>query len=228
MKKIFLSVIVSGFLFVSCSKSDDNPNPEVIKYMSYTSGSKWTYDVITNPGTPGSTTVVDTVTCTATDTTVEAGTANQRIYRIMKHSNGNTSDYYNITGNDYYRFRTLPIDNLKIQELYLKDNAAVGTSWAQTVPVNVPGFPAPIPITVTNSVTEKGITKTVNGIIYNNVVNIKTEISSASLPAGTIVTDIKSYYAPNVGLIEGDYKVTIALAAIDVNNQTLLKSAVIQ
>ena len=93
MKKVFLSAVVSALLFFSCSKSDDNPAPEVIRYMSYTSGSKWVYDVITNPGTPGSTSVVDTVTCTATDTTVEAGTANQRIYRIMKHSNGNTSDY---------------------------------------------------------------------------------------------------------------------------------------
>lgn len=228
MKKVLLSAVVSAFLFFSCSKSDDNPAPEVIKYMSYTSGSKWTYDVITNPGTPGSTSVVDTVTCTATDTTVEAGTANQRIYRIMKHSNGNTSDYYNITGNDYYQFQTLPLNNLQIQNLYLKDNAGVGTSWSQTLSVTVPGFPTPIPITVTNSITEKNITKTVNGTIYNNVINVKTEITSAGLPAGTIVTDIKSYYAPNVGLIEGDYKVTIALAAIDVNNQTLLKSAVIQ
>lgn len=227
MKKVFLSAVVSALLFFSCSKSDDNPAPEVIKYMSYTSGSKWVYDVITNPGTPGSTSVVDTVTCTATDTTVEAGTANQRIYRIMKHSNGNTSDYYNITGNDYYQFQTLPLNNLQIQNLYLKDNAGVGTSWSQTLSVTVPGFPTPIPITVTNSITEKNITKTVNGTIYNNVINVKTEITSAGLPAGTIVTDIKSYYAPNVGLIEGDYKVTIALAAIDVNNQTLLKSAAI-
>ena len=146
----------------------------------------------------------------------------------MKHSNGNTSDYYNITGNDYYQFQTLPLNNLQIQNLYLKDNAGVGTSWSQTLSVTVPGFPTPIPITVTNSITEKNITKTVNGTIYNNVINVKTEITSAGLPAGTIVTDIKSYYAPNVGLIEGDYKVTIALAAIDVHNQTLLKSAVIQ
>lgn len=228
MKKVIFCAAISGFLFFSCSKSDDSPTPEIVKYMSLTAGSKWTYDVTTNPGTPGATTVADTVTCTATDTTVEAGTANQRIYRIMKHSNGNTSDYYNITGNDYYRFQVLPLDNLKIQDLYLKDNAAVGVSWGQTVPVNVPGFPAPIPITVTNTVTSKDLTKTVNGIEYKNVILITTTITSSSLPAGTIVTDIRSYYAPKVGLIEGDYKVVVALAAIDVNNQTLLKTAEIQ
>ncbi len=228
MKKVICCAVICGFLFFSCSKSDDTPEPEIVKYMSLTTGSKWTYDVTTNPGTPGATTVADTVTCTATDTTVEAGTANQRIYRIFKHSNGNTSDYYNITGNDYYRFQVLPLDDLKIQDLYLKDNAAAGTSWSQTVSVNVPGIPTPVPVTVTNTLTAKDLTKTVNGTVYNNVIQITTTITSSSLPAGTIVTDIRSYYAPKVGLIEGDYKVEVALAAIEVNNQTLLKTAVIQ
>jgi hypothetical protein len=228
MKKVLFASISICFLAISCSKSDDNPTPAADQYMTITTGSKWTYDVITNPGTAGSTTVADTVTVTATDTTVEQGTANQRIYRIFKHSNGNTSDYYNITGNDYYRFQTLPLNNLQLQNLYLKDNATVGTSWSQTLNVTVPGFPTPIPVTVTNSITEKGISKTVNGIAYNDVINIKTDISSAGLPAGTIVTDIKSYYAPKVGLIEGDYKITVALVSVDVNTQTLLKTAVIQ
>lgn len=228
MKKVICYTALSGFLFFSCSKSDDTPEPEAEKYMSLTAGSKWTYDVTTNPGTPGATTVADTVTCLATDTTVEAGTANQRVYRMMKHSNGNTTDYYNITGNDYYRFQVLPLDDLKIQDLYLKDNAAAGTSWSQTVSVNVPGIPTPVPVTVTNTLTAKDLTKTVNGTVYNNVIQITTTITSSSLPAGTIVTDIRSYYAPKVGLIEGDYKVVVALAAIDVNNQTLLKTAVIQ
>ena len=227
MKKVLFCAAISGLLFLSCSKSDDNTVPEVEKYMSLTAGSKWTYDIITNPGTPGETIVPDTVTCTSTDTTVEAGTSNERIYRIMKHSNGNTSDYYNISGTDYYRFQMLPLDNLKIQDLYLKENAAVGTEWQQTLPVNVPGIPLPVPITVTNKVTQKDIIKTVKGIEYKNVILITTTITSSSLPAGTIVTDIRSYYAPKVGLIEGDYMVEVALAAIDLNTQTLLKTAVI-
>lgn len=225
MKKVLFGCFATCLLAVSCSKSDD-PVP-ADKYMSITTGSKWTYDVITNPGTPGQTTVIDTVTVTATDTTVEQGTANERIYRIFSHSNGNTSDYYNITGNDYYRFQKLPLNNLQIQNLYLKDNVTVGTSWSQTITINVPGL-GNVPLLVTNSVTEKGITKTVNGIVYDNVMNIKTGITSSGLPPGTIVTDIKSYYAPKVGLIEGDYKITVSLAGVDVNTQTLLKTAVIQ
>ena len=224
MKKILFGAFASFVILLSCSKSDDTPAD---KYMSITTGSKWTYDVITNPGTPGATTIADTVTVTATDTTVEPGTANQRIYRIFKHTNGNTSDYYNITGTDYYRFQILPLNNLQIQNLYLKDNAAVGASWSQTIPVSIPGIPLPIQLTVTNSVTETGLAKTVNGTSYTNVINIKTDITGAGLPAGTIVTDIKSYYAPKVGLIEGDYKISVPLVPIDVNTQTLLKTSAI-
>lgn len=225
MKKILSAFALTCIILASCSKSDDNVVvPD--KYMSITTGSKWVYDVTTNPGTAGATTVTDTVTVTSTDTTVEAGTANQRTYRIFKHSNGNVSDYYNITVNDYYRFQVLPLNGIQIQNLYLKDNATVGTAWSQNISVNVPGF-GPIPITITNSITEIGLSKTVNGVAYTKVINVKTDINSLVLPAGTITTDIKSYYAPKVGLIEGDYKVSIPLVTVDVNNQTLLKSATI-
>ena len=222
MKKVLFACISISLLAISCSKSDD-PAPGAEKYMTITTGSQWTYDVITNPGTPGATTAADTVTVSATDTTVEVGTANQRIYRIFNHKNG-SKDYYNITGSDYYRFQVLPLNNIQIQNLYLKDNVAIGISWSQTLSITVPGFPTAIPITVTNSVTEKGLTKTVNGNAYTNVINIKTDITSSGLPPGAIVSDIKSYYAPTVGLIEGVYKITVSLASIDVNTQTLLKT----
>ena len=222
MKKVLFACITISLLVISCSKNDPTP-AAAEKYMTITAGSKWTYDVITNPGTPGATTVADTVTVSATDTTIEPGTANQRIYRIFNHKNG-SEDYYNITSSDYYRFQVLPLNNLQIQNLYLKDNAAVGASWSQTLSVTVPGFPTPIPITVTNSVTEKALTRTVNGNVYNDVINVKTNITSSGLPPGTIVSDIKSYFAPKAGLIEGDYKITVALISVDVNTQTLIKT----
>ncbi len=227
MKKIQFAALYLCLVTISCGKSN-NPAPpagSVDKYMSITTGSTWTYDVITNPGTTGATTAIDIVSVTGTDTTVEQGTANQRIYRIFKHTNGNVSDYYNITGSDYYRYQTLPLNNVKIQNNYLKDNAAVGTSWSQTVNVTIAGLGV-VPILVANSIVEKGISKTVNGTNYSNVITVKTDLST-SLSPGAIVSDIKSYYAPKVGLIQGDYKVTVALASVNINIQTLLKTSVI-
>jgi hypothetical protein len=226
MKKLIFACLPLALLAISCKKDGDSaPIVPEDKYMSITTNSKWTYDVINNPG-PSQTAVVDTVTVTSQDTSIGSKT-----YRIFKHSNGNASDYYNISGNEYYRFQKQDLNGtpLAIEDLYLKDNQSTGVSWSQTINLTVPGFPVAIPITVTNSVIEKGSSKTVNGTSYTDVIGIKTDIvAGGGLPANTIVSDIKSYYARKVGLIQADYKVAISTIGVDINTQTLLKTAVIQ
>jgi hypothetical protein len=224
MKKAILAFFCLVTVFFACKTTDPAPTVTADAYMSTSAGSKWTYDVITNPGVAGSTTVIDTVTSTATDTSISlSGSA--RIYHILKHTSGNTSDYFLRSGNDYYRYQNVPVGSTKIENIYLKDNVAAGVSWSQTVTVVVGGVP--LPVTITNSINAKSITKTVNGVTYTDVIDVKTDITSSALPAGSITSDIHSYYARKVGLIQGDYKVLVPLAAININTQTLLKTAVI-
>lgn len=218
MKKILFVCIAAGFAFTSCSKDDEPAAAE--KYMSFSADSRWIYDVTTDPGTGGASTVQDTVTATNIDTTISG-----RAYRILRRSSGG-SDYYYNSGGDYYRFQQAAGGglDLSIEELYLKDNAAVGTSWSQTISVPVTGV-GNLPVTFTNSIIEKGGSKTVNGTNYTDVIAVKTDISVTGLPPGSLTTDIKSYYARRVGLIQGDYKINLSLASININTQTLLKSA---
>jgi hypothetical protein len=228
MKKVLFASFILSLLAISCGKDKNTPvNPGADAYMSITANSKWIYDVITNPG-PGQTVAADTVTATSTDTSINLSGAS-RSYRIFKHSGG-ASDYYNISGNDYYRYQQIDLNGtfLNIEDLYLKDNQALNASWSQNVNLSFPGFPFPIALTITNTIIEKGGSKTVNGIAYTDVITIRTDITGAGLPAGTITTNIKSYYARKVGLIQGDYMVQIPAASVDINNQTLLKSATIQ
>lgn len=230
MKRVLFPCLSAIVLLISCSKDDPATNtPAADKYQSITTGNKWIYDVTTNPGTPTQSTVPDTVTTTATDTSVTLS-GSSRSYRIFKHSNGDISDYYNITGNDYYRFQKIDLNGtlLQIEDLYLKDNQPLNTNWSQTLNLNLPGFPFAVPVTVTNTIIEKGSSRTVNGTAYTDVIAIKTDITSSGLPAGTIVTDIKTYYAKKVGMIEADYKVQISAASVDINTKTILKSATIQ
>lgn len=219
MKKVLFGCFSMAILAASCKKSKENPS-EPDKYMSITTNSEWIYDVITNPGTAGASTVADTVKVTPTDTTV-----NGRVYRIFRHNSG-ASDYYNISGSDYYRYQNLAQAglDLAIEDLYLKDAAATGANWSQTIPFDVPGL-GTLPVTFKNTIIEKGSSKTVLGTNYTDVIAVRTDISVTGLPPGTIVTDIKSYYARKVGLIQGDYKVNISLIAVDVNTQTLLRKA---
>lgn len=230
MKKVLFPCLSAVVLLISCSKDDPaSNNPAADKYQSIATGNKWIYDVTTNPGTPTQSTVPDTVTTTATDTSITLS-GSSRTYRIFKHTNGDISDYYNITGNDYYRFQKVDLNGtlLQIEDLYLKDNQPVNTAWSQTLNLNLPGFPFAVPVTVTNTIIEKGSSRTVNGTAYTDVIAVKTDITSSGLPAGTIVTDIKTYYAKKVGMIEADYKIQIAAASVDINTKTILKSATIQ
>ena len=239
MKKVLFPCLSAIVLLISCSKDDPASNtPAADKYQSITTGNKWIYDVTTNPGTPTQSTVPDTVTTTATDTSVTLS-GSSRTYRIFKHSNGDISDYYNISGyfengtfigSDYYRYQKIDLNGtfLQIEDLYLRDYKPLNSNWSQTLNLNLPGFPFAVPVTVTNTIIEKGSSRTVNGTAYTDVIAIKTDITSSGLPAGTIVTDIKTYYAKKVGMIEADYKVQISAASVDINTKTILKSATIQ
>jgi hypothetical protein len=223
MKKSLIPCFLVCLIAISCSKdSNPDPTPTAEKYMTITTNSKWTYDVITNPG-PTQTSIIDTVTATGPDTTI-----NSRSYKIFKHSNGNISDYYNISGNDYYRYQKQDLNGtmLEIDELYLKEGQSTGYTWSNVVTLDVSGFP--VPVTITHTILETDGSKTVNGTLYTKVITVKTDITSTSLPPGyTLVTDIKSYYSPKFGMIQGDYKVQLIAASIDINTQTLLKTAVL-
>jgi hypothetical protein len=221
MKKTIFALFSICLIATSCKKDKSDPvNPIADKpYMNINAGTNWTYDVITDPGTGTQTTVIDTVTVTSTDTTINA-----RVYKIVNHTNGNAKAYFNVTGSDYYEFRELAAAGAQVEQLYLKDNVALNGTWSQDVSINIPGVPVPVPIHIENTVMEKGNSKTVNGITYNDVIMVKTDLTSSLLPGG-IVSDIRSYYTRNIGLIEGDYNIEVSAASIAIHSQTLLKTA---
>jgi hypothetical protein len=161
MKKIQLPLLVLILAAFSCKKSSTTPDTPSEKFMSLSAGSSWIYEITSNAisGT-------NTVTSTSRDTIIGGKT-----YHVFINSNTSGNDYYNITGNDYYTFRNLTaIGGSPVESIYLKDNAAVGITWAQTISITITGVPVPVPITITHTITEKGISKTVNGNVYTNVI----------------------------------------------------------
>jgi hypothetical protein len=219
MKKAYLAILALSVAFVACKKGE-TPSAEVQKFMSLTAGSTWDYQSTNNVTTAVTN---NTMTSTNRDSTIES-----RVYHVFTNSNGAGNDYYNITGSDYYTFRNLGAvlpGTSNVQSIYLKDNAAKGDSWAQGINITVPGIQAPVPVNFTNTITNKDLTKTVNGTNYTNVIHVTTTISVTGLPANTIVTDIQSFYAPKVGLIESKYKLTSGALGINVDQSTILKTA---
>ncbi len=194
--------------------------------MTLAAGNTWTYE-ITNNITSATTTNI--VSSTNRDSTIFG-----KVYHVFTNSNGAANDYYNITpvpvstGNDYYTFKNLSaaLPNTTVETVYLKDNAALGFSWSITVNVALfSGVPTTVPVTITNTIAAKGISRTVNGKVYTDVIHITTSIASTGLPLGAIVTDIQSYYAPKYGLIENKNKIIVTTLLINTDQTTVLKTA---
>ncbi len=216
-----LFVLITGF---SACQNDDVPAPPVSSdpYMNITANSTWNYEQINN--TPPSITTNYTLTSTNRDTTVDAKT-----YHVFTNSATSASEYYRISGSDYFTYQSLPADlgSVKVENLYLKAAAAIGTSWPQVYNITFSGIP--LAVTVTHRIEERGLTKIVNSITYTNVIHVKTDITVGGVPASALTTDIHSYYAPNAGLIENTNKINLNYFGI-VNNTditTRLKTAVL-
>ncbi len=215
MKQLLLVNTAVLFLLFSCdNKNIESPAPD--KFMSVTAGSTWEYQSTNNLNNTSGT---YTLTSTNQDTLI-----NNKQFHVYTNSGGTGNEYYNITGNDYFAFRNLGVGTGgSVQTNYLKDNAAVGINWVEIITLPVTGFPSGVPVTLTNTITQKDFTKTVNAKTYTGVIKVTTSLNISGLPAGTITSDIQSFYAPKVGLIESINIIKSITLAIDIDQTTILK-----
>lgn len=205
MKKILFGSLVFSIILSSCGKDgDDEDTTPAENYLHTTAGSTWNYRTVDNitPGAPED----YTRTSTSRDTTI-----NSKTYHIYTNSSTGESEYNGKSGNDYWIFQALPdeLGGTDQENLYLKAGAAVNASWSQTYPLDIMGFS--INAKITNTIVSKGGSKIVNGTVYNNVIDVKTDIAITGLPAGfvTFTTDIHQFYAPKFGLIESRTKLDV-------------------
>lgn len=236
MKKLLFGCSLIVLAAVSCKKTTPTIQDPGTAYMTMDSGSVWNYETFNNADTTSTT---YTLTATGTDTTV-----NSRVYRIFNRldTSGLSSEYYNISVNDYYQYTNLSAQLPPLELKYLVNNAGVGASWEQPLEVsqNQSGITLDFNATLKYTVVETGGTVTVAGNTYNDVIKVKTEIInptiSSNLPVPIsiepIVQDINAYYAPHKGLVKRDFllKVDINLLGtiqniIDNNTSTSLISS---
>jgi hypothetical protein len=222
MKNILFAVVAICGGFLSCKKGSTPTPADSTKYMSYTANSSWNYEM---HDILKSATASYTVTATGSDSTI-----NGKTYHIFTQS-GSPNQYYLLSGNDYYSFQNLPatLSGALFENIYIKDNAAVGTSWNQQYSVTTSGIP--LTITITNSIAEKGISKTVNGTSYTDVIHVTSTLAVAAfgipLPSGAVTSDVQNFYAKKYGLIQSDYKIDVDYSGLvsHTDQQTILKSA---
>ena len=137
---------------------------------------------------------------------------------IDTYSRKNGGDYYVIVGdlNASYLDGAFELSQTGYSLLILKDYVATGTVWtqnAQTVTTftsNDPTFPD-LP-TITNNlvntieIVAKGISVSVNGTTYNDVIKVKynQETSTPAAPDQTTSSQFFYYFAKDVGLVKAE------------------------
>ena len=219
--KIKTLLFPAFLLFViSCTKSKTTDVPQQDKYLTTSTGSTWNYHE-TDSASPAPVNKDYTLTSTSRDTSI-----NGKSYHVYGNSTGG-NQYFNITGNDYYQFDSLPagFGTTVFERLYLKDTAPVGLTWTQTLSVTLSGVP--VPFTLTYNIAEKGISRNVNGTNYTDVIHVTTSLSSSLIPAASLTTNINSYYAEKYGLIETTNIIHLNYMTFiqNINTETKLVSA---
>lgn len=200
MKKLLFLFSASVLVFSSCKKSDTTT--AAVSFLPLTTGSFWTY-LVTNTTTTTTTSNL-TLTVTGKDTTINAKT-----YKVLSNSTG-ANNYWAIIGNDYYRFGALPGASFvgSVEELYLKDNAAVAGTWTNAFPFTYNSIP--LTITANYKISGIGQTKTVGTNNFTDVTQVHVDFTTA-LPPLVPTTTLGSgdfYYAKNIGLIAQSVNIT--------------------
>jgi hypothetical protein len=218
MKNIVLISFFSlSLLTISCKK-DPDPAPVVTppadKYMTFTTASSWNFERISDPSSLSPDTISFSITSSNRDTTI--GT---RQYHVFANNNGGSNEYYYNNGGDYFTFRQLPSDfaDTYVEINYLKDNAPVGTEWSQTYPITYSGFP--ITLTLKNKIEERGITKTVNGKEYTDVIRVSTNITATAPFPFSLTDEINFYYAPRYGSIKEETKIDVSVPLAGISSK---------
>lgn len=219
------NLLVALLLFTICSTiscKKQSPSAPAGSFQPNTSGSTWNYNI------SGTLTGNFTLTATSRDTSIGS-----RSYRVFTNSAG-PNEYYAQSGSDYFRFSSLAeLNNQAVELLYLKDNLAVGQTWVEikTVNVTITGLGTqPVTASLTFRVAEKGIRHTVNGTAYDDVMRIDVTPSFSILTSAIPVnsSNIRYYYARNVGLIQSFNALRIDLAGINTSTETRLTSYTIR
>ncbi len=197
MKTKLVILFAATLFFTACSKKNDSTTPTTTDttYINTNAGSTWSYHEADSSGaTPKNSDY--TVTSTSQDSTI-----NGRKYHVYNYSYGG-NNYLALSGNDYYQYDSIPVSGgVNVERLYLKNNLAAGSTWTQDFNLTIPNIPVPVTLTATNTIAEKGISRTVNGVSYSNVIHVSTTLASLLIPSG-FTSSIDNYYAPNYGLIE--------------------------
>jgi hypothetical protein len=202
MKKYLLLLLPLLAVLNSCTKITGvdltgTSNGISASYQPLTAGSTWQYstDYSASLGFP----LIDTdaITMTAKTLTISSKVYNQA-YETHAGFGITDTGYYHANNHEYsimQKLQTSTSSGYAFEMLYLKDNVAVGTTWTANTSNTYLGN-----IQLTGKIVEKGISKTVAGKTYTNVIHTNLQLV-VSLQGTTTPIAYDIYVAQGVGIV---------------------------
>ena len=162
-------------------------------YLPLKKGTYWKYNNETD------TKAIDESKLTALDFTKNFNGKTYRGVQIEKNKRPDTV-YYNQTGQNYYLFTNESTDDantMKLEILFLKDNAAKGTTWSESA-----GYANGTALNCYGKIIDKNVTIKVEGKTYDNVIHSYVELRKKVLFFYITVAKQDYYVAKNIGIIK--------------------------
>lgn len=214
MKKTLFALLASVAIFSSCKKSSSG-GTSTDTYLPNNVGTNWKYKVTTG-GTSS-----DVTYTVSSNTLVQDGIT----YKIITGSNGN-EQYYAKSGSDYHSL--IKVSGQNVHLIILKDDKNVNDTWttAQTLTgLSIPGVPiTSATVNITYTMKEKGSTKVVEGVTYNNVIKVEAALSTSAGGFPLSLGTIEYYFSKNIGIIENTVNINNSTIGVNINDKYELKT----
>lgn len=202
MNKRLTLLLLSAICALGCTKGNNSPanTSTTATYQPTTTGSTWTYSNSSN------TLATSTITYTINGQT----NVFNNISFYQAYSPG-YSIAFSHTDHIYYIVDQVLYYGALLQFQYLDDTAAVGATWTSAVYAVGTTNQVQTPSQITGKILEKGITLTVSGQTFKNVIHTEIDFQASSTNQNqNFLNYSRQYYvAQGVGIIE----------TADINNQ---------
>jgi len=207
-KGLFVTLAFIAIIYTSCKDvAYKIPHPAAAtSYFPQTIGSSWRYrDSVYGEATDTANvhgTRVDTLSLTITGATTDFNSKICYNASVQSKVYGPQMAYYYYGAHVFALYQTSPPWGFTMMQL-LVDTASVGYQWESNPSVFalLNGYP----VRTINTIVEKGISRMVNGQIFNNVIhsasNFQINIDNNGFQN---IAHFDFYLAPAVGLIEKD------------------------
>jgi hypothetical protein len=195
MKRGLLLLLIATCICILGCKKDKIEAPSLNDYLPLTDGSVWKYSY----GSDGGHTDTLTITMTGGTTKINGKT----YYNVTSTYKEGFSLGYFYAGNHFYATRTAAVgSNAAMEFQLLNDTASVGYHWV-TRPTD-DGKVGDTPAQTVSTIMEKGISRSINGRTFNDVIHTKVEVQYDYGTGFQTFVTYDFYLAKGVGLIESD------------------------